>query len=155
MAVTGGGSGIGRACCLRFADEVATVVVTDVEVERAKAVADEIKRRGGSAEAWRIDAADPACVGTWSEIASRPGGLAVLVNNAGVGFRGNALETDEETWRRLFSVNVDGVRRATVAVLPSALDAGMGALSTSPRRRASSALLTVSRTARPRPQSSA
>ena len=38
--VTGGASGIGRACCLRFAEEGAKIVVADINLERAEAVAD-------------------------------------------------------------------------------------------------------------------
>ena len=40
--ITGGASGIGRACCLRFAEEGAKIVVADINLERASAVADEI-----------------------------------------------------------------------------------------------------------------
>jgi len=54
--VTGGANGIGRACCLRFSSEGATVVVADRAVDRGQAVADEIIANGGSAVFVELDA---------------------------------------------------------------------------------------------------
>lgn len=71
--VTGGASGIGRACAVRLAEAGAKVVVTDVDADAAKAVADQV---GG--EAWVVDLADTqALAGQRLEV-------DVLVNNAGV-----------------------------------------------------------------------
>ena len=71
--VTGGASGIGRACAVRLAAAGATVVVTDVNADAAKVVADQV---GG--EAWVVDLADTeALAGQRLEV-------DVLVNNAGV-----------------------------------------------------------------------
>ena len=54
--VTGGANGIGRACCLRFSSEGASVVVADRAVDRGQAVADEIIAAGGSAIFVELDA---------------------------------------------------------------------------------------------------
>jgi len=54
--VTGGANGIGRACCLRFSSEGASVVVADRAVDRGQAVADEIIANGGSAVFVELDA---------------------------------------------------------------------------------------------------
>ncbi|HET7357043.1 MAG TPA: 3-hydroxybutyrate dehydrogenase [Nocardioidaceae bacterium] len=71
--VTGGASGIGRACAVRLAEAGAKVVVTDVDADAARAVADQV---GG--EAWVVDLADTeALAGERLEV-------DVLVNNAGV-----------------------------------------------------------------------
>jgi 2-keto-3-deoxy-L-fuconate dehydrogenase len=127
--VTGGGSGIGRACCLRLAAEGATVLVTDVDIDRARLVAAEVEAGGASAEARRLDVADPDSRSAWSEIlTAHPHPIDVLVNNAGVGSAGSVLETDERDWRRLFSVNVDGVFRSMSAVLPSMLARASGSV---------------------------
>jgi len=71
--VTGGASGIGRACAVRLAAAGATVVVTDVNADAAKVVADQV---GG--EAWVVDLADTAA------LAGQRLEVDVLVNNAGV-----------------------------------------------------------------------
>src|SRR5262245_34903325 len=77
--VTGGGSGIGRAICERFAEEGARVVVNDVRPEAAEATA---KALGSSA---RVIAADVAAVREMFAAVDREHGrLDVLVNNAGV-----------------------------------------------------------------------
>ena len=71
--VTGGASGIGRACAVRLAEAGAKVVVTDVDATAAEAVADEV---GG--EAWVVDLADT------ESLAGQRLEVDVLVNNAGV-----------------------------------------------------------------------
>ena len=60
--VTGGGSGIGRAGALALAAEGALVVVTDRDPDRARAVAEEIARTGGQAEARALDVSDAAAL---------------------------------------------------------------------------------------------
>ena len=71
--VTGGASGIGRACAVRLAEAGAKVVVTDVDADAAEAVADQV---GG--EAWVVDLADTG------SLAGQRLEVDVLVNNAGV-----------------------------------------------------------------------
>jgi 3-oxoacyl-[acyl-carrier protein] reductase len=81
--VTGGGSGIGRAIAVRFAEEGARVVVNDIRRETAEATARAI---GGQARAIAADVADSAAVRAMvDEVGRALGGLDVLVNNAGIG----------------------------------------------------------------------
>jgi meso-butanediol dehydrogenase / (S,S)-butanediol dehydrogenase / diacetyl reductase len=129
VVVTGGGSGIGRASCLRLASEGARVLVTDLNGDAARAVRDEIDAAGGVAFAAALDVAaadlEPALAGLVEE---HLGELDALVNNAGVGSAGTILETADEDWRRLFQVNVDGVFRCTRALLPPMLERGAGSV---------------------------
>ena len=81
--VTGGGSGIGRAIALRFAQEGARVVVNDLSKDAAERVS---KEAGGSGLAIQADVSDSAQVrAMFEEIARVLGGLDILVNNAGIG----------------------------------------------------------------------
>src|SRR3954451_23358596 len=86
--VTGAGSGIGRACALRFADEGALVVVNDVRADAAAAVAEEVVRtrshgRASGDHMWVGDVGDATRVDAMvAEAAARFGRLDVLVNNA-------------------------------------------------------------------------
>jgi NAD(P)-dependent dehydrogenase (short-subunit alcohol dehydrogenase family) len=127
--VTGGGSGIGRATCLRLAAEGARVLVTDVDLETARGTAEEIAGAGGTASAGQVDVAAADADRTLAElVAEHLGPLDSLVNNAGVGAAGTILETAEDDWRRLFAVNVDGVFRCTRAVLGGMLERGRGSI---------------------------
>jgi len=82
--VTGGGSGIGRAIALRFAQEGARVVVNDVRREAAEKTAGEI---GAGARALQADVSDSAQVkGMFAEVDRDLGTLDILVNNAGIAY---------------------------------------------------------------------
>jgi len=105
--VTGGAKGIGEAISRALAMAGATVMVSDVNYDSAKAVADDI---GGSAMMLDVSdrqAVDQAMEGTAEEL----GSVDILVNNAGVyiGFGGPVESITDEMWRTLWSVNVDGV----------------------------------------------
>jgi meso-butanediol dehydrogenase/(S,S)-butanediol dehydrogenase/diacetyl reductase len=118
--VTGGGSGIGRAICLRFAAEGASVVVADIVGERAEEVAAEIGARAVQADV--TVAADVARMVAASER------VDVLVNNAGYGFGNDLLEIDEETWDEEVAVNLKAAFLCSKAVLPGMIERGAGVI---------------------------
>jgi meso-butanediol dehydrogenase/(S,S)-butanediol dehydrogenase/diacetyl reductase len=108
--VSGAGRGIGRAIALRYARESAAVVVSDIDEDAAKAVADEIRGLGARAEHVRADVADPTQSRAMIEQAARSfGRLDVLVNNAGVIRVGKLLEVTPEDWDFVNDVNARGL----------------------------------------------
>ena len=83
--VTGGGGGIGRAICNALADEGAPVAVCDARMDAARAVADEVRSRGGIADAWLFDVSNRAAVEKAVDaIEDAFGELDIWVNNAGI-----------------------------------------------------------------------
>ncbi|MGB3501621.1 MAG: glucose 1-dehydrogenase [Mesorhizobium sp.] len=127
--ITGGASGIGEATCQLFAREGAKVVVADLSVERAEAVAQGIVKAGGDALAWQTNVAEESSVKALVEAAhSRFGRIDVLVNSAGVALPKIDLETSVEEWDRVMSINVRGTFLTTKYVVPIMRDAGGGAI---------------------------
>ncbi|MER5389736.1 SDR family NAD(P)-dependent oxidoreductase [Saccharopolyspora sp. NPDC002686] len=108
IVVTGGGSGMGRAEALGLAGEGADVLVADIDLDAARAVADEITAAGGTGRAHQLDVADPAA---WEELAAGFDGKALhgLVNNAGVSFRKGIAETSVDDWWRVMDINLSSV----------------------------------------------
>ncbi|HMB89706.1 MAG TPA: SDR family NAD(P)-dependent oxidoreductase, partial [Rhodothermales bacterium] len=126
--VTGGAKGIGKAACLRLAEEGATVAVTDVDSEEGAAVVQQITEAGGTAAYWDLDVSDAAAVKTvFEKVHERFGRLDVLVNNAGIsGADKPTDEVTEEEWDRVMDVNVTGVFRCVKAAIPEMRKNGWG-----------------------------
>jgi meso-butanediol dehydrogenase / (S,S)-butanediol dehydrogenase / diacetyl reductase len=118
--VTGGGSGIGRATCRRFAAEGAAVVVADLLGESAEEVAAEV---GGSAV--QVDVTVAADVARLVEAAGR---IDVLVNNAGGGVADDVLEIGEEEWDGDLTLNLKSAFLCSKAVLPGMIEQGSGVI---------------------------
>lgn len=119
--VTGGASGLGRAAAERLAAEGATLVVADIDSAGAAAVAAPLPH----ALAVPVDTSDAASVDrAFVEALDAYQRVDVIVNNAGiVGPQLPLHETDEESWRRVMSVNADGafhvLRRGIACLLAS------------------------------------
>jgi 2-hydroxycyclohexanecarboxyl-CoA dehydrogenase len=122
--VTGGASGIGKAVVEAFASDGARVAVCDVNVAGAQAVA---AATGGIAI--EMDVTDTSSVRAGvAKAVDELGGIDVLVNSAGWDRVMPFVETDEELWDRVISINYRGVLAVTHAVLPYMIDAGAGAI---------------------------
>jgi meso-butanediol dehydrogenase / (S,S)-butanediol dehydrogenase / diacetyl reductase len=127
--VTGGGSGIGRATCLLFAKEGASVVVADKRLEAAEAVAAEGAAAGAKMLPTMMDVSrDDDAQRVVHQTVEAFGRLDVLVNNAGYGFAGTVVDTDEEAWDDLMAVNVRGVYLCSKHAIPAMAKNGGGAI---------------------------
>ncbi len=124
--VTGAGSGIGESIAKMLARKGCRVVCADINMEAAGRVASEIAKDGGTAVAFRQDAA-------LAEDAERAvrfavdtyGALHYAVNNAGVGgASAPAGEADIEDWNRVININLNGVFYGMRYQIPAMLEAG-------------------------------
>ncbi len=105
--VTGGASGIGRASAMMLAREGARVAVSDINLDGAREVADEI---GENAVAIAHDVTDEtAWTMALDTVVAAFGGLHVLVNCAGTAINGTVEETSLEDWRALHALDLDSV----------------------------------------------
>ncbi|MFG2568240.1 SDR family NAD(P)-dependent oxidoreductase [Streptomyces sp. NPDC048567] len=131
VLITGAGRGIGAATARLLASEGARVLVTDLDGDRAEAVAAEIRAAGGAAEALVCDVADRAAVEAAVAYAVETfGGLDVLVNNAYSCSLDSMLFEDEpdETWHRDLDVSLGGAYRCSRAAMPHLAASGRGAI---------------------------
>lgn len=108
VAVTGGGAGIGAATCRLLAAQGAQVWIGDRDADAAAAVAEEIRRSGGRAEAVALDVTDEASFEGFLATAESDGPLDVLVNNAGVMWVGPFAEESAASIERQVAVNLVG-----------------------------------------------
>ena len=120
-AITGAGSGIGRAIALGFGREGARVVALDINGETAAKTAADIRAAGGKAEHLTLDVTDQAaCRAIAADVGTKIGAISILVNDAGINRR-NAFTGDAETvakdWRDVLAVNLNGVFNVTHAFL--------------------------------------
>ena len=108
--ITGGGSGVGRACAVGLAEAGFTAVVAGRRVEPLEEVVAEINGRGLRALAVPTDVADPSAVAALFERVSETyGRLDLLFNNAGIGAPPVPLEElSLERWRKVVDVNLTG-----------------------------------------------
>ncbi len=128
--VTGGALGIGRAACLRMAQEGARIAVTDLREADGRAVVGEIERGGGRAAYWNLDVRHEREVErVVAEAVATFGALDILVNNAGIsGVSKPTHEITEEEWDALMAVNTKGVFFCTKHARPHMMKAGGGSI---------------------------
>lgn len=150
--VTGGGNGIGRACCIRFAEEGASVVVADVIDDAAAQTVALVEQGGATAAAVHLEADDPQSNEDAAQLAvDRYGRLDVVVTAAGISHAGyrsgdreadlemavrsasalndpaqGFLEADLDDWQRVLDVNLTGTFLAVQAAARRMADRGEG-----------------------------
>lgn len=124
VIVTGGGSGIGRACCEALGELGATVVIVG-RTERTLRETEALLRGQGARCAWAVtDVTQEAQVEALrQEVERRWGGVKALINNAGDNFVAPIDELSTETWRRIIAVDLDSIFYMCRAFIPLLLQA--------------------------------
>lgn len=132
IIVTGSGKakGLGQGILQAFADEGAHCVVSDIAIDdEAQAVAEELRARGSEVATIACDVSDAGqCRALVAQAVERFGGLDVMVNNAGIGFKMKPLlEVDPaEEWDQVLAVNLSGAFYCTQAAARAMVEAGKG-----------------------------
>jgi NAD(P)-dependent dehydrogenase (short-subunit alcohol dehydrogenase family) len=127
--ITGGGTGIGRACALAFAREGALVAVVGRRKEPLDKVAGEIAAAGGKSLALSCDVTERASVeGALAQAEKHFGWLDTIVNNAGAVVVATVEHTSDEDWNRVLTVNLTGTFFVSRAALAPLRRAGGGSI---------------------------
>ena len=123
--VTGGGSGIGKEVCIVLAKQGAKVYVVDLSEQSANDTVDIIKKEGGEAKSIVLDVTNQKALMTaYAQIEA----IHILVNCAGISHIGNATNTEEQDFEKIFNVNVKGVYNSLHAGIPIMQKSGGGAI---------------------------
>lgn len=123
--VTGAGAGIGEGLARHLATLGMHVIVADINTTAAERVAADIVDAGGAASARTVDVTDAEGVDSFAaEVFARFGSVELLINNAGLENAGLLWEVDPVRWRKVMSVNVDGVFHGIRSFVPRMIAAG-------------------------------
>jgi 3-oxoacyl-[acyl-carrier protein] reductase len=118
--ITGGAQGIGRAIALGMGREGAKVVVADLQGEKAKSVADEVRILGTDAIAVEVNvASEPSVKRLADQTFECFGRIDILVNDAGVYLKSPVVSKSEEEWDRTLDVNLGGNFLCARAFVPA------------------------------------
>ncbi len=127
--ITGGAQGIGRAYCLRFAEEGAAVACVDLREEQAKTVAREIEEAGGRAIALTADITDEEATGEMAaRVQSELGSIDCLINNAALYYDQDIFDQSIEYLRKTLEINLIGQLVCARAVFPAMKAQGRGSI---------------------------
>ncbi len=128
--ITGAGRGLGKEFALRFANEGAKLLLPDISLERAEAVAKTINAKGGEAHAMLTDISEEKDTRKMAdEVMRLYGRVDILLNNAALYYGVARCNWDEWTvndWDRMFEINVRGTYLCCKAVAPLMVKAGRG-----------------------------
>lgn len=128
--ITGAGSGMGRAQAVLFAEEGASIIAADINMDGLNKTVEDIEKNGGSAFAVEIDVSDKSSVeeGVRKGL-EKYGKIDILSNTAGIldDYK-PTLDTPEELWDKIMAVNLKGVYFMTNAVLPQMIEREEGTI---------------------------
>jgi NAD(P)-dependent dehydrogenase (short-subunit alcohol dehydrogenase family) len=123
VVITGGGSGIGKAMSLLFAQQGALVHIIELDAKSATDTVNEIEAKNGKAFSHTCDVSKQEQVAL---IFAKIGTIDILINNAGIAHIGRADNTNEEDFDRVLNVNVKGVYNCLYNAIPLMKSKGAG-----------------------------
>ena len=128
MIVSGGASGLGLAAGIKFAKKGYNIVIIDIDEEKGKKAAQQIKDLGQDAVFCVCDISNKEQVQQAAQVTKdRFGRADVLINNAGLEVRGSIMQCTEDDWTRLYDINLKGIYYMSNAFVPFMIDQGGGA----------------------------
>jgi NAD(P)-dependent dehydrogenase (short-subunit alcohol dehydrogenase family) len=126
-AVTGAGSGIGRALAVGLSRRGARLALSDIDETGLTETSRLARELGAEVHRARVDVADRAAVHAYAdEVAAHFGGVDQIYNNAGIAFARSVLESEYADYERVLAVNLWGVIHGTKAFLPHLIASGDG-----------------------------
>jgi NAD(P)-dependent dehydrogenase (short-subunit alcohol dehydrogenase family) len=127
--ITGAGSGIGRSLALELARAGARLALSDVNGDDVEYTAKRCRARGAEARSYVLDVSDRAAFFAHADEVVRDfGGVALVINNAGVAMTGRVQDTDIDDFRWLMEIDFYGVLHGSQAFLPHLIASGDGHL---------------------------
>ncbi|MGC5257134.1 SDR family oxidoreductase [Gordonia sp. DT218] len=125
--ITGAGSGIGRATARALAERGCELILVDIDTAAVEETARESKAAGALASSYELDVSDTAAVADFAGVVrTRHGVPDIVVNNAGIGLAGGALDATDEQVDRLLDVNLRGVVSGSRAFGRQMVERGVG-----------------------------
>ncbi len=129
VVITGGGSGIGKACAQEFAKRNGAVAVVDRDAKSGQATIAGLDKGDAPAEFFHADVSKRGEVEKLVQrITQGFGGIDVLVNNAGIQRYGTVTSVSEEEWDEVMNVNLKSAFLMTKYTIPAMLRRGGGAI---------------------------
>ncbi len=127
VIITGGASGIGCALAEELAGRGCEVVLADLQIEKAQAIAESIKSSGGKAKALKVDVTDfPAMERLVRETLESNGRLDYIFNNAGIAIACPADHYTISDWNKIIDINLRGVVNGIQASYKIMIEQGFG-----------------------------
>ena len=127
VIVTGSARGIGKEIASAFANEGATVIISDINAEAASATAEELVKAGHTSSSFACDVTDMNSVSEMvNKILDKYNRIDILVNNAGITKDNLLLRMSEQEWDAVISTNLKGVFTCTKVIIKSMMKARKG-----------------------------
>jgi NAD(P)-dependent dehydrogenase (short-subunit alcohol dehydrogenase family) len=125
VVITGGGSGIGRAISLLFAEQGAEIHIFDLDNPTSKETQIEVQTLSASSKLHFVDITNPSSIENAVRLI---GTIDILINNAGIAQIGTLETTSEEDFQRIFDVNVKGAFHCMKAIIPGMVEQHKGVI---------------------------
>lgn len=125
--ITGGADGLGRAASIRFTAEGATVLIWDMNEEKAGLTVAEIEKEGGKAFFTKVNTASYAEVESATQSAiAQFGKIDILINNAGITRDASIKKMTPDQWQQVIDVNLTGVFNCAKCISAGMVEKGYG-----------------------------